>query len=216
MRANRKRNKRIFRIANGTVQIYGFEPINSELALFRLKEMQSIPEDEQIIYEEPTRMLFPQKKGVLFDCESYVIVQRPIRTEEERDARTLLLKKYTRGLLGRCAVHVRTNAAKGRQVIYLNPKDRDPDKKLQLTRDLYLAHLLENERFADENLQAVLEEEGLEQFRPLFHITSDPLAEASLDSLEAFISSGIIKGDFEDRKDFLESSTKVYEKLKRN
>ena len=211
--SKQKRNNKIFRLSNGTIEIYNFNPIFSRLTFFRLEEMKQIPEDEQVVYKELNGTWFRPKKGIIHECDAFLIRKREPKTFQEKEENYMLVSRYTNGIFRDGSMHIRDrNDREGEQIIYLNPRDGTISKKIQVTPDLYLVYLLENERFAAEPLQ----DNSLEKQSELFEIGEEPIATCDLASLEAALESGLIKGEYDDRLDFIEGSTKVYEKLKRN
>ncbi len=211
MKANHNKNNKIFRVNNGTIQIYNFEPIYSRIALFRLKEMKKIDEDEQVITKEGPLTWFSPKKGLIYECGSYVLRRTPPKTFDEKEKNYELVKQYIDGIFTNASVHViKRKDIEGKSIIILNPKHGISGRKVQITPDLYLEYLLENERFAAEMLQTA----DLSKESYLFNISDQPVMECSLDSLTNLINSGLVKGDLDDKLDLLDGSTKVYEKLK--
>lgn len=213
MKANKRRNNKIFRLSNGTIEVFNFEPIYSRLAFFRLEEMKQIPEDEQIVYKELNGGWFKPKTGIIHECDAYIIRKRAPKNFEEEEENYELVSRYINGIFRDGSMHIRDREdGEGEQIIYLNPKDGTLIKKIQVTPDLYLSYLLENERFAAEPLQ----DSGLEKQSELFEIGEEPIATCDLASLKVALRSGLIKGEYDDTLDFVEGSTKVYEKLRRN
>ena len=85
MKANNNKNRKIFRLKNGTIEVYKFEPISTEIALFRQNEMKKIPEDDQVLKRDYNdSWLFP-KTGVVYECDSYVIRKEPPKSFEEME-----------------------------------------------------------------------------------------------------------------------------------
>ena len=211
MEVNKKRNRKIFRLSNGKIEVLNFEPIYNRLNFFRLNEMHQIPEDEQIVYKELTGSLIKPKTGIIHECDGYIIRKRAPKGSKEKDENSALVIGYINGIFKDGSMHIREREdGKGEQIIYLspNPKDGTLIKKIQVTPDLYLAYLLENERFAEKPLQ----DSSLEKQRELFRIGEEPIATCDLASLEVALRSGLIKGEYDDTLDFVEGSTKVYEK----
>lgn len=212
MKTNKHRKHKIFRLKNGTVQVYNFEPLNPEIALFRLQEMKKIPEDEQVLKRDYNRSWFARKNNDVFECESYVIKKEPIKSFEQKEDNYFFVRRYTEGLLMNASVHAMKRCDKeGEELFIVNPKDGTPCKKIQITPELYLEFLLENERFAAKALQ----KKDLTHQKPLFNISDEPIMECDLDFLESLLESGLVRGDFDSKLELLEGSTKVYEKLKK-
>lgn len=210
MKANKRKNNKIFRLNNGTIQVYGFEPIRSSIEYFRLNEMKKIDEDERVITRDYNRSWFAPKKGIVYECDSYVLRRTPPKNFKEKEDNYLFIYRFINGLFRNASVHVMDREDKDGELIILNPKDGTPRKKVQLTHDLYLEYLLENERFA----ATALQEADLTKEKSLFSISDKPIIECSMDSLTGLIESGLVRGDVDEKLELLEGSTKVYEKLK--
>lgn len=211
MKANNNRNNTIFHLKHGTIEMYEFEPIMPRIALFRLQEMKKIDESEQVIKKERPHTWFTPKKGIVFECDNYILRKSPPKTFKEKEANYLFVKRFINGLFRNASVHVMPREDKdGESIIILNPKDGVHNEKIQLTPDLYLEYLLGNERFS----MPVLQEEDLTEERPLFQISKNPVMECDLGALESLLKSGLINGDYDERLEWLEGSTKVYEKLR--
>ena len=211
MKTNKNRHNKIFRLKNGTIEVYNFEPIFAEIGLFRLNEMKKIPEEEQVLRRDYNDSWLIPKSGVMYECESYVIRKEPPKTFEEREENYFLVRKFVEGILGNASVHAtKRTDVEGDNLYYINPKDGTPCKKIQITPELYLEFLLENERFASKTLQKA----DLTDQQVLFNISEEPIMEYTLSDLESLLESGLVKGDFDRKLELLEGSTKVYEKLK--
>lgn len=212
MKANKNKNQKIFRLSNGTIQIYNFEPIQSRISLFRLREMKKIGEDERILTRENNPTWFTPKKGIVYECGGYILRKSPPKSFEEKENNYFFVRRYIEGLFKNGSVHVlERDDQEGQKLFILNPKDEDEtNKKIQLTPDLYLEYLLENERFSSHALQ----EQDLAREQSLFDISSQPIMECSLESLQDLLDSGLVKGNYDEKVELLEGSTKVYEKLR--
>lgn len=210
MKANKRKNNKIFRLNNGTIQVYNFEPIRFNIEKFRQEEMKKIDEDERVIIRDYNRSWFASKKGIVYECESYAFRVIPPKNLEEKDNNYEFIKRFTIGAFENASVHVMDRKDKEGELIILNPKDGTPRKKIQLTPDLYLEYLLENERFASSDLQ----EADLTKEKPLFDISDRPIMEYSLESLTSILGSGLVRENIDKKIELLEGSTKVYEKLK--
>lgn len=212
MKANKRRNNKIYNLNNGTIEIYNFEPINSRISYYKLKEMKKIDEDEQIVIKDYNNTWFSSKKNIVYECESYNLRFLPPKNYKEQDEKDLLLKRYIEGVFRNGSIHVISREdIKGKKLYYLNPKDPDTEKYLQLTKSLYLEYLLENEYFTS----LALQEESLVKEKELFHISKEPIMQCSLEDLETILRSGLVYPENYDEKiKQLEESTKVFEKLK--
>ncbi len=211
MKANHNRKNKIYRLNNGTIQVFSFEPFQSRIVNFRLQEMKKIKEDDQVIKKAGPLTWFSSKKNVIFECEAYVLKRNPAKSFEEKEDNYALVRGYIDGIYTNASVHIRERDDKeGESIIILNPKHDVPGKRIQITPDLYLEYLLENERFEEEALQT----EDLTKEKKLFIISEQPIMECSENSLKNLINSGLVKGDLDEKLELLEGSTKVYEKLK--
>ena len=94
MKANKNRNQKIYRLQNGTIKIYNFEPINTEIVLFRQDEMKKIPEDEQVLRRDYIHSWFTPKSGMIFECDSYVIRKDPPKTFEEKENNYFFVRRF--------------------------------------------------------------------------------------------------------------------------
>lgn len=213
MKANKRRSNKIYNLKNGTIEIYNFEPIRSRIAYFRLKEMQKIDEDERVLIKDYNNTWFASKKNVVYKCGSYNFKFLPPKNYKEQDENDLLLKRYIEGAFRNGSIHVLSREdIIGKKLYYLNPKDPDTEKYLQLTKGLYLEYLLENEYFTSHALQ----EENLTKEKDLFHISKEPIMQCSLEDLEAILRSGLVNPEnYDEKVEQLEGSTKVFEKLKK-
>lgn len=212
MRANTKRGRKIFHVSNGTIEIYDFNENYSRSTLFRLEEMKKIPENEQVLYKEANRFLFQHREEIVYECDAYSLRIKKPKNMAEVDDNYFFVHKYIEGLYKDSSVHVREREnTDGEKLFYINPKDGTPGKKIQITEDLYLAYLLENERFDAPDLQT----SDLSNHQELFTISDEPIAVCDMDSLRILLKSGLVKGNYDDKKRLLQGSTKIYEKLKK-
>lgn len=65
--------RKIYNINQGVIEVYQFDPNMKELKRFRLQELDKLPVEEQILKREPTRSWFTPKKGVVYECENYIL-----------------------------------------------------------------------------------------------------------------------------------------------
>ena len=85
MKTNKNKNNTIFRLKNGTIQMYDFEPISTRITLFRLQEMKKIDESERVLKRERPRTWFTPKKGIVFECDKYVLRKAEPTTFKEKE-----------------------------------------------------------------------------------------------------------------------------------
>jgi len=202
-----KRN--ILNINGGKIEVYSFEPKHYSLDLFRLEELKTIPQEQQILRKENTRGWFTPKEGVIYECDNYII--RPFMTKkkkmEEYDAWLRIRRSYINGLYtNEPAKEYETG------LITLNA-DRNGGKTLiNLTPDAYAEYLLENEQFT----KAFLEDKDLSKLKDLFSISDEPISEVSIDELKKMCESKIVPiPSFNYKMEQVEKEADVYRKLKK-
>ena len=76
--------------------------------------------------------------------------------------------------------------------------------------DAYLAYLLDNKMFDSPFLQ----EENLERVKDIFKISDKPIMELSVEELRKVYESQLIEYDFDEKMEYVQSTSKVLKKLR--
>ena len=197
-----KRN--IFNINGGTLEIFDFEPKHYAIDLFRLEELKKFPEEKQVLRKDDTRGWFTPKKGVLYECDNYILRPFPRRKMADHDEWLRIRRSYINGLYHSDPVKTHDD------LITLHPKHGTSRNLINLTEDAYVEYLLENEMFSDE----FLEGRDLTPVRELFDLSEEPFMTIKIDEFEKLCRSKVIEEPFNEKMSDIEKETKVYRRLK--
>ena len=195
--------RKIYNINQGVIEVYQFDPNMKELKRFRLQELDKLPVEEQILKREPTRSWFTPKKGVVYECENYILRRYDNPRVSRKDHVDLVREAYIDGLFQqhRAIVHDK---------LFTLETLTDGDCYINLTEDAYIAYLLENERFTSELLQ----EANLDNQKGLFTLSDNPIITIALENMERIFESGLISDNYENTVNTIQSASKVYKKIR--
>ena len=197
-----KRN--ILNIKGGKIEVYGFEPKTYSINLFRLTELKKIPKEQQILRRENTRGWFTPKKGVLYECDNYILRPFPSKKIEDHDEWLRIRRSYTNGFYKNDPVYQHGD------IIALHPNQGMDRNYIQLTEDAYLEYLIEREMYGHEFLQ----DKNLDSLHELFKISKKPIMTIDIEQLEKICASKIIDEPFSEKISSIENESKVYQRLK--
>lgn len=197
-----KRN--IYNINGGTLEIFDFGPKRYAMDLFRIEELKKIPESEQILRKEDTRGWFTPKKGVIYECDNYIL--RPFNRKKmaEYDEWFRIRHSYVHGLYSHDPVKQHDD------LITLHTKKGTSRNLINLTEDSYAAYLLDNEMFASD----FLEDRDLTPLKGVFEISEEPYMTIKIDEFEKLCRGKVIEEMFSEKMSDIEKESKVYQKLK--
>ncbi len=191
----------IYKINNNQVEVYNLIPKEREIAQFTTSELLKFNEDERVLIEEPTKGWFTTRKGVIFECGSFILRKSK---NKELAFNNELLKRFIENKLRAERLVARDN------LYYLVPDFyQAPNHNIRLTKDLFLELLLKQKDYSNPHLQ----EEDLSSIKDLFTI-DQLLATISLDELTKIYK--FLNDDtnvLEEQMTYLEDSTKVFKKL---
>jgi len=63
----------IYNINNGLIEVYDINPLKDKIKDFKKQELLKLKEEDRVLVEEPTKGWFTTKKGVVFECGSYIL-----------------------------------------------------------------------------------------------------------------------------------------------
>lgn len=196
--------RKIYNVKNGVIEVYDFETLQYRMNLFRLEELKRIPQREQILRREPTRSWFTPRKGVVYECDNYILREFDLSKLDEVDQSTMIRRSYINGIFRSDPVEERSD------LITLSPRKGLTDFRVQLTEDAYMGYLLDNEQFD----HPMLRDHRLDKQKELFQISDAPVDTISIPELEKMYQHGIVEGDYYKTMDSLERTSKVYQKIR--
>ena len=196
--------ERIFNLEGNKIEVYQFNTIPHKIKLFRVHELDTLLREEQILRREPTRGWFTPTKGVIYECDNYVL--RMIRNPKREEASEMQKVRiaYINSRYENDPVFINNG------LITLSPENNTTNKRINLTMNAYLAYLLDNEMFDSPFLQ----EQNLEKVKDIFKISDKPLMELSVEELRKLYESQLIDYDFDEKMEYVKSTSKVLKKLR--
>ena len=197
-------SRKIYDLNNGKIEVYSFRPLEHKLRLFRIQELDYFLPSERVLKKENTRSWFTPTKGVVYECDSYILRLLKYASKEDRREGPKLIREYKEGPYRSDPVIINDT------LITLSPKNNTTNKRIQLTDEAYYAYLLDNEDFTSSYLQ----EGNLEDLKEVFKLSRNPIEEVSIDDFRRMYSSDLIEGDYEEKMDYLEKSSKVFRKIR--
>ncbi|MBQ8131485.1 MAG: hypothetical protein IJ193_03250 [Bacilli bacterium] len=197
-------SRKIYDLNNGKIEVYSFRPLEHKLRLFRIQELDYFLPSERVLKKENTRSWFTPTKGVVYECDSYILRLLKYASKEDRREGPKLIREYIEGAYRSDPVIINDT------LITLSPKNNTTNKRIQLTDEAYYAYLLDNEDFTSSYLQ----EGNLEDLKEVFKLSRNPIEEVSIDDFRRMYSSDLIEGDYEEKMDYLEKSSKVFRKIR--
>lgn len=195
----------IYNLEKGKIEVYSFRPLEHKLKLYRIQELRCFLPSERVLKRENTRSWFTPKKGVVYECDNYILrLMKDAKQEEQREA-TRMLRDYIEGFYRSDPVRVYENG-----LITLSPKNDMTNKRIQLTDEAYYAYLLDNEDFTATYLQ----ERNLDDVKDVFKLSKNPIDEISEKDLKSLYLSGLVEGNYDEKMDYLEKTSKVFKKIR--
>ncbi len=195
----------IYNLEKGKIEVYSFRAVDHKFKLHRIKELDGFLPLERVLIRENTRSWFTPTKGVVYECDNYILrPMRYARREQQKEA-VRTLRDYMDGSFRRDPVRVYENG-----LITLSPNNDTTNKRIQLSEDAYLAYLLDNEQFTSEYLQ----EADLEDLKDLFRLSKNPITEITTDELKRIYLSGLVEGRYDEQMDYIEKTSKVFKKIR--
>ncbi len=197
----------IFNVTNGKIEIYNMEPLVEDIKEFKAKEMLTIPISERVLIKEPTKGFLTTKKGVIYKCGSFIL-RKSKENEYERNIN--LVNDYIDGEFQEDRVVARYNGYD--DFLYLleayYPLD---EEQINLTKDLYLLFQLQNAEYSDYHLH----DEDLSKIKDLFKISNKPDNIIDMNELiKTYYYIEQDEGKLEEKMEYLNDSTKIYNKIK--
>lgn len=197
----------IYNINDDKIEIFNLLPKKDEIEKFKKEELLTIPREERVLIEEPNRGWLTTKKGVIYECGSFIL--RKSKLDEIRSS-NLIINDYISGDFQEDRIVARYNG-NNKHLFLLEPYYPISDKQINLTKDLYLLFQLQNSEYSDDFLQT----EDLSKIKDLFILENKPFKEINLEEL--INTYTYIEQDserLEDKLNYLEDSTKIYKKIK--
>ena len=199
--------KKIYNLNNGRVEIFQLGQDDYETAKFILDELGTMPIEERLLKKDNPSNWFTRKKGIVYECGAYIL--RKSNPKEVQKTR-FLLNDYIFGSFELERLDAR-NDIHGNDLYLLEPSYPYNNVNIQLTKDLYLQILIENEIYAN----PILQESNLDRIKRLFSISENPIE--TIDVEEMFKVYDLIEENQEAYKIIMteiEESTKVFQKLR--
>ena len=199
--------KKIYNLNNGRVEIFQLGQDDYETAKFVLDELGTMPIEERLLKKDNPSNWFTPKKGIVYECGAYIL--RKSNPKEVQKTR-FLLNDYIFGGLEFERLTAR-NDIHGNDLYLLEPSYPFNNVNIQLTKDLYLQTLIENEEYAS----SILQESNLDRIKRLFSISDKPIDTIDIEEMAKVYDLVEEKPEaYRKKMSAIEDSTKVFQKLR--
>ena len=200
--------REIYRINKGKIEVFNLKPRIELIAFFRDDEIKKIPENERVLLYKDKKSIFDKKSDIIYQRNNYVLK----KTNDEENSVILQKNLLDVSIPGEIRRLRRTD--NDEYVILLDLLLKDKNRRIQITQDLCNELLLEKEDYDS----YCLDLDRLNRIKKLFELGDKPMYKIDLKEIKKYFESDIydeyMNGTFEEEMYYLESSTKVYEKLK--
>ena len=197
--------RKIYNINNGRVEIFQLGQNDYETKKFILDELGTMPMEDRLLKKDNPSWFTP-KKGIVYECGAYVL--RRSNSKELKKSR-FLLNDYIFGTLDVERLDAREDIH-GNDLYLLEPSYPYHNINIQLTKDLFLQALIENEEYAS----SILQESNLDRIKRLFSISDKPIDTIDIEEMAKVYDLVEEKPEaYRKKMSAIEDSTKVFQQI---
>lgn len=201
-------DREIYRINKGKIEVFNLKPRIELIAFFRDDEIKKIPENERVLLYKDKKSIFDKKSDIIYQRNNYVLKKT---TDEEN---RVIIQKNLLDVSNPGEIRRLKRTDNEEYILLLDLLFDYKNKRIQITPDLCNELLLEKEDYDS----YCLDLNRLSRIKNLFKLSDKPVYKIDIKEVKKYFDSDMydeyMNGTFEEEMYYLESSTKVYEKLK--
>ena len=201
---------KIYNFEKGIVEVYNIIPNEVKIKKFKKQETETIRKDERILTRNDSIGWFSKKENYPVLLEAFGLEKENPKKVADIEVNEELLNRYVNGeingyRLKRFQRHVNGEPLYSLEIEYSN-------KYIQLSKREYELELLKYGLF---NSKELLNEDDLSFLDTLITIPDNPEAKLDFSTLVLYHNSGLISDEFDSTLGLIESSSKVYKKIRK-
>lgn len=202
--------KKIYNFEKGIVEVYNIIPNEVKIKKFKKQETETIRKDERILTRNDSIGWFSKKENYPVLLEAFGLEKENPKKVADIEVNEELLNRYVNGeingyRLKRFQRHDNGEPLYSLEIEYSN-------KYIQLSKREYELELLKYGLF---NSKELLNEDDLSFLDTLITIPDNPEAKLDFSTLVLYHNSGLISDEFDSTLGLIESSSKVYKKIRK-
>lgn len=201
---------KIYNFEKGIVEVYNIIPNEVKIKKFKKQETETIRKDERILTRNDSIGWFSKKENYPVLLEAFGLEKENPKKVADIEVNEELLNRYVNGeingyRLKRFQRHDNGEPLYSLEIEYSN-------KYIQLSKREYELELLKYGLF---NSKELLNEDDLSFLDTLITIPDNPESKLDFSTLVLYHNSGLISDEFDSTLGLIESSSKVYKKIRK-
>jgi len=201
---------KIYNFEKGIVEVYNIIPNEVKIKKFKKQETETIRKDERILTRNDSIGWFSKKENYPVLLEAFGLEKENPKKVADIEVNEELLNRYVNGeingyRLKRFQRHDNGEPLYSLEIEYSN-------KYIQLSKREYELELLKYGLF---NSKDLLNEDDLSFLDTLITIPDNPESKLDFSTLVLYHNSGLISDEFDSTLGLIESSSKVYKKIRK-
>ena len=201
---------KIYNFEKGIVEVYNIIPNEVKIKKFKKQETETIRKDERILTRNDSIGWFSKKENYPVLLEAFGLEKENPKKVADIEVNEELLNRYVNGeingyRLKRFQRHGNGEPLYSLEIEYSN-------KYIQLSKREYELELLKYGLF---NCKDLLNEDDLSFLDTLITIPDNPESKLDFSTLVLYHNSGLISDEFDSTLGLIESSSKVYKKIRK-
>lgn len=201
---------KIYNFEKGIVEVYNIIPNEVKIKKFKKQETETIRKDERILTRNDSIGWFSKKENYPVLLEAFGLEKENPKKVADIEVNEELLNRYVNGEINGYRLKKFQRHDNGEPLYSLEIEYSN--KYIQLSKREYELELLKYGLF---NSKELLNEDDLSFLDTLITIPDNPEAKLDFSTLVLYHNSGLISDEFDSTLGLIESSSKVYKKIRK-
>lgn len=201
---------KIYNFEKGIVEVYNIIPNEVKIKKFKKQETETIRKDERILTRNDSIGWFSKKENYPVLLEAFGLEKENPKKVADIEVNEELLNRYVNGEINGYRLKKFQRHDNGEPLYSLEIEYSN--KYIQLSKREYELELLKYGLF---NSKDLLNEDDLSFLDTLITIPDNPEAKLDFSTLVLYHNSGLISDEFDSTLGLIESSSKVYKKIRK-
>lgn len=201
---------KIYNFEKGIVEVYNIIPNEVKIKKFKKQETETIRKDERILTRNDSIGWFSKKENYPVLLEAFGLEKENPKKVADIEVNEELLNRYVNGEINGYRLKKFQRHDNGEPLYSLEIEYSN--KYIQLSKREYELELLKYGLF---NSKELLNEDDLSFLDTLITIPDNPESKLDFSTLVLYHNSGLISDEFDSTLGLIESSSKVYKKIRK-
>lgn len=201
---------KIYNFEKGIVEVYNIIPNEVKIKKFKKQETETIRKDERILTRNDSIGWFSKKENYPVLLEAFGLEKENPKKVADIEVNEELLNRYVNGEINGYRLKKFQRHDNGEPLYSLEIEYSN--KYIQLSKREYELELLKYGLF---NSKDLLNEDDLSFLDTLITIPDNPESKLDFSTLVLYHNSGLISDEFDSTLGLIESSSKVYKKIRK-